>query len=111
NRTGDVSLGQPKLHRLCSVDVELESLQVVRLLNPHINGSANMTDFLSYGIRDLLGDGFIASDNLNVQRRRNSEVKCLADDVGREEIKGCPREIAIQTQTQVADVIRCGLMI
>ncbi len=56
--TGHISLAQPELHRLCSIDVELESLQIVRLLNPHINRPANLTDFLSYGIRRPAGRRF-----------------------------------------------------
>src|SRR5207244_11423619 len=99
------------LHRLISIDVELESLQVVWLLNPHINGSANLTDFLSYGIRDLLVDRLISSDHLNIQRRWKSKVKCLADDVGREEVKGCTGKFAVQTETKVANVIRCRLVV
>ena len=109
--TGHIPLAEPELHRLCSIDVELESLQVVRLLNPHINGAANLTDFLSYRIGHLLIDGLISSDNLNIQRRWKSEVKRLADDVGRQEVKSCPGEVAVQTQTQVANVIRCRLVL
>src|SRR6266581_1790639 len=80
------------------------------LLNPHINGPANLTDFLSYGIRDLLVDRFISTDNLNIQRRWKAEVKRLADDVGRQEVKGCTGKFAVQTETQVTYIIRCRLM-
>src|SRR5437879_13587310 len=111
HRPSHISFADAELHRLCSIDVELESLQVVRLLNPHINGSANLTDFLSYGIRDLLVDRLISSDHLNIQRRWKSKVKRLADDVGRQEVKSCPGKVAIQAETQVANVIRCRLVI
>src|SRR5256886_12768765 len=109
--TGHISLAEPELHRLCSIDVELESLQVVRLLNPYINRSADLTYFLGDGIRDLLVDRLISSDNLNIQRRWKSEVKRLADDVGRQEVKGCTGKFTVQTETQIANIIRCRLMV
>src|SRR5262249_1389400 len=105
HRTSHIPLAEPELHRLCSIDVELESLQIVRLLNPHIDGPANLTDFLSYGVGDLLVDRLISSDNLNIQRGWKSEVKRLADDVGRQEVKGCTGKLAVQTETQIANII------
>src|SRR5439155_19527697 len=109
--TGHISHTQPALHRLCSIDIQVESLPVIRLLNAHINSPADLTQFLSNGIGHLLVDLFISSDNLSVQRSRKSEVNCFANDVCRQEVEGCTRGVAVQTETQITDIIRCRLMV
>ena len=95
----------PSFYRL-----ELDSLQVAWLLHPDIDGAANSSNFLGYGIGHLLVDYLISANDLDVKGGGKSEVKGLAYDVGRQEVEGYPEEIAVKAETKVAHVIRCRFM-
>ena len=85
-------------------------MQVVRLLNPHVYGAANATNFLGDGIRHLLVGRLISPNNLNVVGSGKSEVNGFGYDVGRKEVEGYARKIAVKTKTQIAHIVSCRLM-
>ena len=85
-------------------------MQVVRLLNPHIYGTANATNFLGDSIRDFLIGRLISANNLNVVGSWKSEVNGFGYDVGRKEVEGYARKIVVKTKTQVTHIVGRRLM-
>ena len=84
---GDVALGQPDILGAGAVDVDIEGRIVGRLLDPCIRDAgypANPAQQL-IGIAEIRRH--IGAADLQVDRRRRTEIEDLADDVGRQERK------------------------
>ena len=93
---GDVALGQANFAGERSIDVHVDLRIVEHLLDAQIGDAGNRADALEQvrgiGVVGLL----IATNDLNVDRRRQAEVQDLRDDIGRQERKGRPRKLLRQ---------------
>ena len=100
DRARDVALAQADLRGFRAIDVKGEPLQISRLLHAHIHGAADVSDLL----RERGGDAAIvvqvAADDLDVERRGQSEIDRLRDDVRRQEVEDRAGKLLVQAQPQ-----------
>jgi len=110
HRIGHVALGQAKLRGLDAVDGELEPRQVGRLLHPHVGHAGDAAKFLG----QPAGNGtvllLIAADDLDVERRRQTEIDGLTHDVGGQKVESDSGKSAVQPESQAADILLGGPM-
>src|ERR1700730_18925524 len=80
---GDVAFGEPHLLRSRAIYGVLQPGLIERLLNMDVNCTGHGTNFVGYPG----GDGEIVrevrSGNLNIDRRGQTEIENLADDIRR----------------------------
>src|SRR5207244_2498829 len=82
-----------------------EPRQIGRLLDPHIHCPGDVSNFFRDGSGDLLVAHQIPSDQLDVVRSGQAKVNGLAHDIGREEIERYAREVTIEDEPQVSNVV------
>ena len=96
HRVGHVALGQADLGCLGAVDGKVELGLVGGLLHTHVNGSGHLADFLGESCRD--GPALVAfpAYDLDIEGSRQSEIDRLVYDIGRQEIEGRSRKVAVE---------------
>jgi len=90
---------------LVRLDLEHDPLEIVWLLHPHIDRADHVTDLVGNGIGHLLVRHLISSDNLDIDRRRKTEVNCFGHDVGRKEIEDDAGIVPVKAETQVVHIV------
>ena len=78
-----------------------------RLLHTNIDRAGDASKLLRQRSGDLVIGRQVAAENLNIERRRQSEVNRLRYDVRRQEIELSAREFLVQIEPQLPHVI-CG---
>ena len=104
DRTRDVALAQAHLRGFRAIDVKGEAVQVPRLLHAHIHGAPHVSHLLREHSGHAAVFVQVASDDLNVERRGQSEVDRLRDDVRRQKVEDRAGKLLVQPQPQIADV-------
>ncbi len=105
NRIGHVLFRQAEFRRFGTVNGNAELRPVVRLLHAHVHRAGNFFDLLRELHGDGMAGGLIASDDLHVERRGQTEIQRLAYDVRRQKIKSRAGKLTVQPLAQLADVI------
>src|SRR5438270_2980040 len=100
---GDIELGQAELGCLGAIYVEVQIRAVQDLMDVGIDNSRDTGDpaLNLSGEREIRG---VESLNLDVNRRRQSEIQNLTHDVGRLEIEGQVREGLRQLLAHLRDI-------
>ena len=73
-------------------------------------GAGDVPNLLHRACGDLSIIGLVASSQLDVKRRRQSKIQCLADDIRRQKVKRGAREFAVDAGAQPPDVRRRGFV-
>ena len=82
-----------------------------RLLHTNINCAGHVSQLLRELSCDLMVGRQIAAQNLNVERRRQSEVNCLGYDVRRQEIELSAWKLLVQIEAQLTHVFGSRLVV
>ena len=104
---GNVALRKADLSRPGSIDVNLDSRQVKRLLDAQIGDARNVLNLGKQLVREFPVGLQIGTDHLDVDGRWHTEIEDLAHHVGRQKIEGDTRELACQHHAQAVDVLGC----
>ncbi len=99
----DIGLRKAYLASLGTIDVDLDRGVGDLLVNMDVDRSRNGGD----ACEDALGDGIVllgAAGNLNIDRRRQTEVEDLIGDVGRGKEEGASGEFGGEIVAQQAHV-------
>ncbi len=103
---GDVVLGKSGLRGLGAVDIDVEFRIVGLLLDAQIGNATDMSEFGKHLVGDAVISHRCRAIDLNVDRRRQTKVQRLGDDVSRQEIERNPGKFARELLTQRAHVVR-----
>jgi len=74
DRAGDIAFGQPEFGGLGPVDREFESRQIRRLLNSHIDRTAQVAKLVRDHGGDPMVSGQIAAQHLDVKRSGQAKL-------------------------------------
>jgi hypothetical protein len=99
DRPGHRAFGQSDFGSFCSIDGELDSLQIIWLLNPNVNRPANTTNLIGQVSSHFMIGRQVAASNLNIVRRRKPEVDRLGGNVGRQEIEDNARKLLVKAKS------------
>src|SRR5262249_14256310 len=105
---GDVALGQSHLRRLRAVHVYAEDGLLHYLVHMHVGGAGNTRDPGRQLLRYLVVRFSIATDYLQVNRRRQPEIQDLARDIGRLKEEDHIRESAMKALAEHYFVVAGG---
>ena len=89
----------------------MQRRQVEQLLHVHVGSARNTPQPIGNLLRDGVVGCHVGANQLNVDGRGQAEVQDLGDDVGRLEEKLHTGKLPRQTLAQLADVVRCGMMV
>ncbi|ARF90813.1 putative autotransporter protein [Burkholderia cenocepacia] len=100
----DVALVETGLDRLRTIDVHVDSGFVAGLLDARVDEPAHAAQLREQRVRDRAVLVELVADDLDVDRRGQSEVEDLADDVGRQERERHAGERLREHVAQLRDV-------
>ncbi len=94
-----------------AIHFHVQLRQIQRLLDVHVHRPAHFLDARQHLARHLEIVREIRTHKLHVNRRWQSEIQNLADDIGRLKVKRRPWKFTGECFSQLADVILGGMMI
>ena len=108
---GDIARRVAALRGFGAVDRDVKLRVIEILLDARVGHAGHVANLFQDVIRNRAIRLDIGAVDLNIHRRRQSEIQNLRDDVGREKIKRHAGKFGGQILAQVADVIRSGMVV
>src|SRR5258708_19006718 len=78
--TGDIPLGEARLHGLGAIHIDVQLRLVEGLLNPQVSDAVDRTQLLQQIFCELMISIYVAAHNLNNDLSRQSKTQDFADD-------------------------------